>query len=412
MLPISDVAKVAIGPAPKRGAVLRNGETISGMVIMLKGENGKRVIDQVKEKIKSMRLPAGVKILPFYDQSTVIDGTIHTVKKNLFEGFILVTVVLFLFLGNVRAALITASIIPLAMLISFINMRLFGFSANLMSLGAIDFGMIVDGAVVMMENSIHRLEERREGESGLAAVRMAAHDVARPMAFGVVIIIAVYFPIFFLQGLEGRMFRPMAFTVCSALFGALLLALIAIPIFTSFAFGKGLPVKGGAAKTGLMERLGEHYQSWLAVVIRYRKITVAAALLILVVAIWSLTVIGTEFMPQLDEGSILVETRKLPGISLTDSIEISKVIEQKLRAFPEIADVVIKIGRPDFAAEAMGINEGDTYLLLRPMNEWHRFHSKEKLIEAIDKELAKIPGLAYDFTQPMAMRVDETVSGV
>lgn len=409
---LSDVAKVGIGPAPKRGAVLRNGETISGMVIMLKGENGKRVIAQVKEKIKSMRLPAGVKIVPFYDQSTVIDGTIHTVKKNLFEGFILVTVVLFFFLGNVRAALITASIIPLAMLISFINMRLFGFSANLMSLGAIDFGMIVDGAVVMMENSIHRLEERREGESGLAAVRVAAHDVARPMTFGVVIIIAVYLPIFFLQGLEGRMFRPMAFTVCSALFGALLLALVAIPVFTSFAFGKGLPAKGGSAKTGWMERLGEHYQNWLAVVIRYRKITVATALLILVVAIWSLTVIGTEFMPQLDEGSILVETRKLPGISLTDSIEISKVIEQKLRAFPEIADVVIKIGRPDFATEAMGINEGDTYLLLRPMNQWHRFHSKEKLIEAIDKELAQIPGLAYDFTQPMAMRVDETVSGV
>ena len=403
---------MGIGPAPRLGAVLRNGETISGMVIMLKGENGKRVIAAVKEKIKSMRLPAGVKIVPFYDQSTVIDGTIRTVKKNLFEGFVLVTVVLFLFLGNVRAALITASIIPLAMLIGFINMRLFGFSANLMSLGAIDFGMIVDGAVVMMENSIHRLEERRDGESGFVAVRRAAHDVARPMTFGVVIIIAVYLPIFFLQGLEGRMFRPMAFTVCSALFGALLLALVAIPVFTSFAFGKGLPAKSARTSAGWMERLADRYQRLLATVIRYRKMTVAVALLILVVALWSLTVIGTEFMPQLDEGSILVETRKLPGISLTDSVEISKRIEQKLRAFPEIADVVIKIGRPDFATEAMGINEGDTYLLLRPMDEWHRFHSKEELIDAVDKELAKIPGLSYNFTQPMAMRVDETVSGV
>jgi cobalt-zinc-cadmium resistance protein CzcA len=281
-----------------------------------------------------------------------------------------------------------------------------------MSLGAIDFGMIVDGAVVMMENSIHRLEERREGESGLAAVRSAAHDVARPMAFGVIIIIAVYLPIFFLQGLEGRMFRPMAFTVCSALFGSLLLALVAIPAFTSFAFGKGLPAKTGIAKTGWMDRLGEHYQIWLATVIRYRKITVVTALVILTVAIWSLTVIGTEFMPQLDEGSILVETRKLPSISLTDSVEISKRIETRLRAFPEIADVVVKIGRPDFATEAMGINEGDTYLLLRPMSEWHRFHTKEKLIEALDKELAQVPGLAYNFAQPMAMRVDETVSGV
>ena len=174
-----------------------------------------------------------------------------------------------------RAALITASIIPLAMLISFINMRLFGFSANLMSLGAIDFGMIVDGAVVMMENSIHRLEERREDESGLVAVRAAAHDVARPMAFGVIIIIAVYVPIFFLQGLEGRMFRPMAFTVCSALFGALLLALIAIPVFTSFAFGKGLPAKSTEFPPDGWSGLRAHYQRLLATAIRYRKVTVA-----------------------------------------------------------------------------------------------------------------------------------------
>lgn len=409
---LNDVAIVQIGPAPRLGAVLRRGETVSGMVIMLKGENGKRVIDLVKKKIASLHLPPGVKLVPFYDQSTVINGTIETVKKNLFEGFVLVTVVLFLFLRNVRAALITASIIPLAMLMSFLNMRLFGFSANLMSLGAIDFGMIVDGAVVMMENSIHRLEERRPDESGFAAVRAAAHEVARPMTFGVVIIIAVYLPIFFLQGLEGRMFRPMAFTVCSALFGALLLALIAVPVFTSFAFGQGLPTLPKAAKTGWIERWSDHYEKWLRAVIRYRKTTVATALVILAVAIWYLTVIGTEFMPQLDEGSILVETRKLPGISLTDSVEISKKIEARLRRFPEIADVVIKIGRPDFATEAMGINEGDTYLLLKPMDQWTRFHSKEELIQAVDKELSEIPGLAYNFTQPMAMRVDETVSGV
>ena len=161
-----------------------------------------------------------------------------------------------------------------------------------------------------------------------------------------------------------------------------------------------------------MERLADHYLRLLAAVIRHRRTTVAVSLLVLVVALWSLTIIGTEFMPQLDEGSILLETRKLPGISLTDSVEISKRIEQRLRAFPEIADVVIKIGRPDFATEAMGINEGDTYLLLKPLDEWHRFRSKQELISALDKELAQIPGLAYDFTQPMAMRVDETVSGV
>jgi len=410
---IRDVAEVRIGAAPAQGATLRNGETVSGMVIMLKGENGKRLIESVKEKIAALRLPPGVKIAPFYDQSVVIDGTIHTVEKNLLEGFLLVTVVLLLFLGNLRAAMITASIIPFSMVISFLGMRLFGVSANLMSLGAIDFGMIVDGAVVMMENSVHRLERNAGQESTLESVGRAAHEVARPMTFAVAIIIAVYFPILFLQGLEGRMFRPMAITVCAALVGSLLLALTMIPVLASFSFRKA--VLTGRARGGeqrWMERLNTGYSRLLAWLIDHRSLTVASAVIALAVALGSLFFIGTEFMPRLDEGSILIETRKLPGVSLTDSIEISKRIEQRLRAFPEIADVVIKIGRPDFATEAMGINEGDTYLQLRPVNTWKRFHTKEELIVALDRELATIPGIAYDFTQPMAMRIDETVSGV
>jgi cobalt-zinc-cadmium resistance protein CzcA len=410
---IRDVAEVRIGAAPPQGATLRNGETVSGMVIMLKGENGKRLIERVKEKIAALHLPSGVRIVPFYDQSIVIDGTLHTVEKNLLEGFLLVTVVLLLFLGNIRAAIITASIIPFSMVVSFLGMRLFGISANLMSLGAIDFGMIVDGAVVMMENSVHRLEENTGQESTLESVRCAAHEVARPMTFAIAIIIAVYLPILSLQGLEGRMFRPMAITVCAALLGSLLLALTMIPVLASFSFRKD--VLRGNARRGeqrWMERLNSDYSRLLAWLIDHRSLTVGSAVIALVVGLGSLFFIGTEFMPRLDEGSILVETRKLPGVSLTDSIEISKRIEQRLRAFPEIADVVIKIGRPDFATEAMGINEGDTYLQLRPMNTWKRFHTKEDLIVALDKELATIPGIAYDFTQPMAMRIDETVSGV
>src|SRR6266704_1144590 len=410
---IRDVADVRVGPAPPEGATLRNGETVSGMVIMLKGENGKRLIERVKERIAGLRLPPGVKIVPFYDQSFVIDGTIHTVEKNLFEGFVLVTAVLLLFLGNFRAAIITASIIPFSMLISFLGMRLFGISANLMSLGAIDFGMIVDGAVVMMENSIHRLELAHGQDPPLESIRRAAYEVVRPMTFAVVIIIAVYLPILFLQGLEGRMFRPMATTVCAALFGSLLLALTMIPMLASFAFRRGAPRKlARGGEQHWMERLNSGYGRALSWSIDHRALTLASAAVILMLALGSLFFIGTEFMPRLDEGSILVETRKLPGVSLTDSVEISKRIERRLRAFPEIADVVIKIGRPDFATEAMGINEGDTYLLLRPMKEWHRFDSKAELIEAIDRDMAQIPGLAYNFTQPMAMRVDETVSGV
>ena len=410
---LRDVADVRIGAAPPEGATLRNGETVSGMVIMLKGENGKKLIERVKERIAGLRLPAGVKINPFYDQSFVIDGTIHTVEKNLFEGFLLVTFILLLFLGNVRAALITAAVIPFSMLIGFLGMRLFGISANLMSLGAIDFGMIVDGAVVMMESSVHRLEEKRPGESPFDAVRYAAHEVARPMTFAVVIIIAVYLPILFLQGLEGRMFRPMAITVCSALAGSLLLALGLVPVLASFSFRKGIGRAGRVrGEPEWIAKIGRIYVRLLESAMNHRVLTTAVAVLVLGVSIASLFFIGTEFMPKLDEGSILVETRKLPGVSLTESVAISKRIELRLRQLPEIADVVIKIGRPVFATEAMGINEGDTYLLLRPMDQWKRFHTKEALIEAVAKELDDIPGIAYSFTQPMAMRIDETISGV
>ena len=313
---VKDVAKVRIGSAPPQGATLRNGETVSGMVIMLKGENGKQLIEKIKEKIADLRLPAGVKIDPFYDQSFVIDGTIHTVEKNLFEGFILVTIVLLLFLGNLRAALITAAIIPFSMLISFLGMRLFGISANIMSLGAIDFGMIVDGAVVMMENAVHRLDTEGDKETPFESVLRAAQEVARPMTFAVTIIIAVYLPILFLQGLEGRMFRPMAITVCAALLGSLILALTLVPMLASVAFRKA---KTGPPKThkwtDAMHRVYERVLNWH---MNHRILTLGTALIILGIALGSLYSIGTEFMPKLDEGSILVETRKLPGISLTD----------------------------------------------------------------------------------------------
>jgi cobalt-zinc-cadmium resistance protein CzcA len=413
---LRDIAEVSIGAAPRQGATLRKGETVSGMVIMLKGENGKRVIESVKEKIASLRLPSGVRILPFYDQSSVIDATIHTVEKNLFEGFVLVTVVLLIFLGNVPAAIVVASVIPLSMLISFLGMRFFGISANLMSLGAIDFGMIVDGAVVMMENHVRWLEKGEGHQLPQDWANRAAKEVARPMVFGVAIIISVYLPILFLEGLEGRMFRPMAVTVCSALFGSLLLALTVIPALATIIFrlhASNFTISSVEKQPPKWAQfINNSYKKTLESVLDHPYSTVTAAILILAAAGYSLSLIGTEFMPKLDEGSILVETRKLPGISLTDSVEISKRVEKALRAFPEIDDVVIKIGRPDFATEAMGINEGDTYVLLRPMNTWKRFHTKDELVAAIDTELSKIPGMNYDFTQPMEMRLAETVSGV
>jgi cobalt-zinc-cadmium resistance protein CzcA len=405
---LRDVAAVKRGSLPRQGATTRDGkgETVSGMAIMLKGENGRTVIDRVKQRLAAIRLPEGVNVVPFYDQSDVIDATIATVRRNLLEGGLLVMLVLVVFLGNFRAAVIVAMVIPLSMLAGFIGMRMFGVSANLMSLGAIDFGMIVDGAVVMMENAVRRLHY---GEAhAREEIRQAAHEVARPILFAVAIIIAVYFPIFLLEGLEGRMFRPMAITVCSALIGSLLLALLGVPAAAAVVFRHGV----GEGRMKWMRAMVDSYRSVLRLLLRHRVPTVAVALVIVSVALGSLYFIGTEFMPRLDEGSILIETRKLPGISVTESAKVSTEIEKILLKFPEVSGVVTKLGRPDLATEAMGVYQGDVYVLLKARDQWRRFAAKEELIDALDAALAEVPGVASSFTQPMAMRLDETISGV
>ncbi len=404
---VSDVARVMLAPMPRQGAVLRDaqGETVSGMAIMLKGENGRQVIERVKARLASMRLPEGVRIVPFYDQGTVIDRTIKTVRQNLLEAGVLVVLVLLLFLGNIRAAFIVAAVIPLSMLVGFIGMQVFGVSANLMSLGAIDFGMIVDGAVVMMENSIRRLQHAKAAPQ--EEVRQAAHEVARPILFAVAIIIAVYMPIVFLEGLEGRMFRPMAIAVCSSLIGALLFALTVVPTAASLVLRKGVKEN----KEAWFEHVRSGYVTLLRLLLRYRVATLAVSVVVLAVSLGSLAWIGTEFMPRLEEGSILVQTKKLPGISLTESIELSKKVERVIAGFPEVAGVVTKLGRPDVATEAMGIYEGDVYVLLRPREHW-KARSKEELISKMAAALEVVPGVEYNFTQPMAMRLDETVSGI
>ncbi len=407
---LKDVATVSIGPMQRQGATLRDakGETVSGMVIMLKGENGKQVIERVKDKLAGMVLPAGARIKAFYDQSEVINRTITTVKHSLMEGGVLVMLVLLIFLGNVRAALIVASVIPLSLLVAFIGMNVFGVSANLMSLGAIDFGMIVDGAVVMMENSVRRLQHKRPGVSAFDEIREGSYEVARPIVFAVAIIIAVYTPIFFLEGLEGRMFRPMAITVCSALLGALVFALTVVPAATAITFRKGVKEH----QERWFDRFRARYERAVTFLLRHRRSTVIVAVSMVVVSITSLAWIGTEFMPRLDEGSILIETRKLPGISLPQSIDLSTRVEQVAKSLPEVSGVVTKIGRPDLATEAMGIYQADVYVLLKPDEEWRPGLTKEDLISQMSERLERIPGMVYNFTQPMAMRLDEVVSGV
>jgi heavy metal efflux system protein len=413
---VRDVADVRIGHLPREGAVTRDGrgETLSGMVIMLTGENGRDVAEAVKLQVDEIRktLPAGVVITPFYDQSEVISRTARTVRTNLIEGLALVALVLFVFLRNVRAALIITMVMPLAMLSGFIGMRLTGVSANLMSLGAVDFGLMVDGAIVMIENIIRRRQEwpghdlpageRRRRDADAAA------EVARPVLFGVLIILAVYLPLFALEGLEGKMFRPMAITVCSALFGALLLALAAVPVAANVALGP----QAVKPESRWFERLRSAYLGVLSAARRSAVRTMVLAAAAVLLAIGSVPWLGTEFMPRLEEGAILIETRKLPSVSLDESVAISTQLETIIQGFPEVRQVVTKMGRPDLATEAMGIYLGDVYVNLHPSWEWTTGRTKVSLIDDMAQALSVMPGVTFSFTQPMAMRLDEVVSGV
>ncbi|HEY8164237.1 MAG TPA: efflux RND transporter permease subunit, partial [Gemmatimonadaceae bacterium] len=322
---IRDVADVVIGGRQREGAVTRDGkgEALSGTVVVLKGANSHQVVRQVTARLREIAplLPRGTRIRPFYDQSLVVDHTTRTVFRNLLEGGLLVTLILFLFLRNVRASLITASVIPLALLCAFIGMRRFGVSANLMSLGALDFGLIVDASVVMMENFVRRTgsaDTAADSRRRIELIRRAAFEVGRPIVFGVCIIIAVYIPIFTLQGLEGRMFKPMAFTVCVAVLGSLLLALTYIPAAASLAL-----TSARETVTPWFERLRARYRDALEWSLGNRRRVIAGAFAILAITLASLPFLGTEFMPRLDEGSLLIETRRIPSTALPEGMAIS-----------------------------------------------------------------------------------------
>jgi cobalt-zinc-cadmium resistance protein CzcA len=411
---VRDVARVEIGPAIRQGAVTKDGrgEVVSGMIIMTKGENSKIVIGRIEERVREIAktLPSGVRITPFYEQSTLVDRTTRTIAINLIEGGLLVIIILFIFLNNLRASLIVASMIPLSMLIAFIGMRLFGVTANLMSLGAIDFGLLVDGAVVMVETFLarmHRVGAQTRSEIR-QTIKQSALEVGRPVFFGIAIIIAVYFPIFTLQGLEARLFRPMALTVCCALIGALILTLITIPALGAIVLK---PYRGGWHER-LLEKMQFTYRRQLARVLQRRSLTISLSFALIIATVVSIRFLGTEFMPQLDEGALLIETRRLPSISLTESVTIAAEVEKVVRRFPEVETVVTKIGRPDLATEAMGVYQGDVYVILKPVEQWQTVKTREELIEALDRQLRDVPGVVYNFTQPLAMRLDEVLSGV
>lgn len=417
---VRDVAEVQIGAEPRQGAVSMNmkGEVVSGIVLMLKGASGRDVVNGVKQKLPLVEqaLPKGVELVPYYDRTDLVRNCIHTVTRALEEGAIFVLIVLILLLGNLRCALIVTLVLPLSALAAFIMMRWYGLSANLMSLGglAIGIGMMVDGAVVMVENIYRHLTERRDPAhphhqaDKTHIVLFAAKEVGRPIVFGIAIIIVVFLPLFTLEGFEGKMFAPLAFTISFALVGSLLLSLTLVPVLCTWF----LPRKAMEHDPKVLHLLKSLYLPPLRWTMSHPKTVVGIALVLLAGSIALLPLIGTEFLPALDEGAIVIQIFRAPDISLQQAMELQRRVEIILKQFPEVIDVVSRVGRPDIANDPMGLDQGEPVVTLKPIREWTTAHTKEELVQKMREALENLPGGVASFTQPIAMRVDELVSGV
>ncbi|MEW6749386.1 MAG: CusA/CzcA family heavy metal efflux RND transporter [Candidatus Latescibacterota bacterium] len=413
---VRNLAQVVVGPEVRQGAAVKDGrgEVVVGIVMMLRGGSGREVVARVKDRVAQINdqhiLPGGVRIQPFYDRTDLVDACIRTVTRALQEGAVLVVAVLFLFLGNVRSALIVTATLPLAMLFTFILMGQVDLSANLMSLGglAIAIGMMVDGSVVMVENVYRLLSERRgEGVSRAALVLDAAREVAQPLVFGIFIIVLVFLPLFTLEGLEGKMFAPLAFTISIALFGSLLLALTVAPVLCSFF------LKPGPERDSLPVRWAKRaYLPALRWSLGHRRRVTAGAVALLLGSLALFPFLGTEFIPVLDEGSLTPQVIRLPSISLPQSVQIEDAVQRVLMEFPEVETVVSKIGTAEIATDPMGPNVSDPIVVLKPRRQWRTAQTKEELLERIRERLERIPGVAFNITQPIALRVDELISGV
>ena len=416
---VADVAEVAIGRELRTGAATRNGEeTVLGTAMMLMGENSRRVARNLARRLEAVRasLPPGVRAETVYDRTTLVDKTIATVQKNLLEGALLVIAVLFLLLGNIRAALITAAVIPLSMLATITGMVRTGVSANLMSLGALDFGLIVDGAVIIVENCIRRLAlaqppggARLELRERLETVFAGTSEVIRPSLFGIAIITVVYIPIFSLTGVEGKMFHPMAATVVMALLAAMLLSLTLVPAAIA-VFLRG-PVR--ERESIVVTATKKLYFPLLRLTLRFRWLVLGGASTLVLACIWLLTTLGAEFIPQLDEGDIALHAVRIPGTGLEQSVRMQKLVEQRLAAFPEVELVFAKIGTPEVATDPMPPNVADNFVMLKPREQWPDPDlPKSDLIAAMEDTLFSLPGNNYEFTQPIQMRFNELISGV
>ena len=415
---VSDVAQLGIGSELRTGAATQNGqEAVLGTVFMLVGENSRTVSKAVAEKLDEAKrsLPLGITVNVVYDRTTLVDKTLATVEKNLLEGALLVVVVLFLLLGNIRAALLTAAVIPLAMLMTFTGMVQSRTSANLMSLGALDFGLIVDGAVIIVENCLRRLGLATAGSRTLSererldVVFEATNEVIRPSLFGVGIITAVYLPIFALTGVEGKMFHPMAITVVTALTAALLLSLTFVPAAVALLF------RGPVAEhdNTLMRWARRGYAPLLALAMRARFALLTLTLALVVACGWLATRMGSEFIPSLDEGDIALHALRIPGTSLTQAVQMQEQLEATLKTAPEVERAFAKIGTAQIATDPMPPNVADTFIVLKDRKHWpDPGKPKTEVVKDLERLAAGVPGNNYEFTQPIQMRFNELISGV
>jgi heavy metal efflux system protein len=415
---LRDVADVVIGTPLRTGLSTKDGkEVVIGVALMLKGANGREVANAVDKRLKEIatQLPQDVKVTPVYNRAELVNETVHTVEKSLIEGGILVIVILLLLLGNWRAALIVALAIPLSMLFAITGMNRFGISGNLMSLGAIDFGLIVDGSVVLVENTVRRLAEAREHMGRTltrAEVRQnvwtAAREVAQPVVFAVSIITVVYLPILALEGTEGKMFKPMAYTVVFALVGALLLTLTLIPALCSMLLS-GDTREG---KNVLMDALDRVYRPALWWSLQSRYVVAGGAVALLVVAAVLGARLGSEFIPQLDEGSVVIQPIRIRTAGEKETVKLVTAMERALLTIPEVTTVFSRSGTPEVATDPMPMSLTDSFIMLKPRKEWRKGLTKAELIEEMEKKVATVPGQGYAFSQPIQLRFAELVAGV
>ncbi len=426
-LHIGDIAQVQQGPKIRLGKigkaihrvdgkVIDNDDVVEGIVLLRKGAESEATLNGIHDKVKQLNeqiLPPGVKVVPFLDRSKLVEYTTHTVLHNLTEGILLVALILFVFLGNIRGAFIVALTIPFSLLFAAICLKLNNIPANLLSLGALDFGMVVEGTVVMVENIVHHLSHKHDDtKTTTATIRESAHEVQRPVFYAIGIIITAYLPIFTLQAVEGRLFKPMAWTVSFALLGALIFAMMIAPALSSFVFGKNTK----EWRNPVMEWITKAYRSTVQIAIKLRWITVGVAAGALALSAWLATsgVIGSEFLPHLDEGAIWARGTLAPSTGPTEGTRLTDQARIIFASFPEVTQVVSQVGRPDDGTDTGGFFNTEYFVDLKPKEQWRPVFAQDKdeLIGAMDRELEKLPGVIWNFSQPIADNMEEAVSGV